>query len=91
VFSYFSVSSRVKHWQIGHHYLKAYALVSVNHLGNLNTSFAVRFEPFMVQIVTETAFRDKETTTSSETSVCVCQITRHYVPEDAYSYLLHNL
>jgi len=65
--------------------------VSVNYHENLNTSFAVRFELFMAQIVTETAFCDKETTVCSETSVYVCQITQHYVPEDTYSYLLHTL
>jgi len=97
VFSYFIVSSPVKHWQISHHYLKAYTLVSVNYHENLNTIFAVRFEHFVVRIVTETAYRVKETATPSETTVHVCQITQYYyyyyyVPEDAYySYLLHNL
>jgi hypothetical protein len=81
----------VKHRQISHHYLKSYTLVAVNYHENLNTSFAVRFELFMVQIVTETAFLEKVTTISSETSVHACQITQHYVPEDAYSYLLLNL
>lgn len=53
LFSYFIVHSRVKHRQISHRYLKAYTLVAVNYRENLNTSFAVRFELFMVQIVTE--------------------------------------
>lgn len=91
LFSYFIVYSRVKHRQISHHYLKTYTLVTVNYHENLNTTCAVMFELFMVQNVTETAFLEKETTTSSETLVHVCQITQHYVPEDAYSYLLHNL
>jgi hypothetical protein len=64
----------MKHWQISHQYLKVYTLVSVNYLGNLNPSFVVRFELFMVHTVTETAYCAKETATCSETLVHVWQI-----------------
>jgi len=88
VFSYFSVSSCVKHQTL----LSESVYTGGSKLPWKPKHFICsQVWAFHGSDCNWNCFLEKETTTSSETSVHVCQITHHYVPEDAYSYLLHNL